>query len=401
MDNGSLDNNLGRRVDHSSRRNIVSSSRNPNSQSNLNTSPDLIIQNRAPIRVSDVNVNINTQSDKPMWYPRVLVLGPGGIKGFKTLGFLSPLEDSKFLEYIDTYCGVSVGAIIALLTIAGYQIREIVGEAAKFDIFKEIGNFNVQSIMSNKGLMSNEPVRRRLNQLILNKFGTIPTLHGLYMQTGKAFVTVTLNATDEECVMMGPFTHPNVSCVDATMFSMNVPFIFYQLVHHGKIYVDGALANPYPIDYFDDGKTNILGIYLKGTTKTPPRTNSDPPGPIIQHIESQPAMSVGIYFNKIFHSLIDQRRGHIIQQASAACRHVCLEATTNDTMGYGVNTDDKARMLVEGFNEGKLFLAQMQNNTYIDPKIPEISRYTYPPYYTLGETETSQEPINVLPSMAS
>ena len=164
------------------------------------------------------------------WFPRTLVIGPGGVKGLKVLGFLSPIEDAGILEYVDTYCGVSVGAVISLLIVAGYKIREIVGEAATLDIFKDIENLTVQSMVENKGFMSNEPFRKRLSQLILNKFGTIPTLYNLYMLTGKAFIAVTLNATDEECVMMGPFTHPRISCVDATMFSINIPFFFFQLL---------------------------------------------------------------------------------------------------------------------------------------------------------------------------
>lgn len=325
-----------------------------------------------------------------LWIPRVLVIGPGGIKGFKVLGFLSPLEDSKFLNYIDTYCGVSVGAMICLLMIAGYEIREIVGEAAKFDIFKEISSINIQSIMSHRGLLSNEPLRKRLSQLVLDKFGTIPTLHGLYMQTGKSLITVTLNATDEEAVMMGPFTHPNISCVEATMLSMNIPFIFYQLVYNGKTYVDGALANPYPVDYFDDNSTNILGIYLKGTTKAPLVTSNVPPaqGSILQKIdESQTSIPLGLYSNKIIHSLIDQRRNHIIQQSSSKCRHVSLETSTNDTIGYGVTTEDKAKMLVEGFNEGKSFLYSIQNNTYSHPSSPDNQKYKYPPYYMLSSEQ--------------
>jgi len=46
--------------------------------------------------------------------------------GIINLGFLSPIEDFGLLNYVDTYCGVSIGAIISLLIISGYQIREII-----------------------------------------------------------------------------------------------------------------------------------------------------------------------------------------------------------------------------------------------------------------------------------
>lgn len=299
------------------------------------------------------------------WYPRVLVIGPGGVKGLKVLGFLAPLEDSGLLNFVDTYCGVSVGAIISLLIISGYQIRELISEGTNLDLFKEIHNFNFQTSMENKGLLSNEPMKKHLSQLILDKFGNIPTLHNLYMRTGKAFITVTLNATDEECVMMTPFTHPSMSCVDATMFSMNIPFIFYQLIYKHKIYVDGALANPYPIDFFDDGKTNILGVYMKTIHKKD------------LHSESLP---ISTYCLKIFHSLMDHRRNHIIQLSSNLCKHVCLECDNVDTTGSSLDIDEKVQMLVDGFNRGKKFLYQLQSNTYVGPKIPPHLYYSYPPY---------------------
>ena len=354
--------------------------------------------NRSIITPIDPTVNDANDITPPgsSWYPRVLVIGPGGVKGLKVLGFLSPIEDSGLLDYVDTYCGVSIGAIIALLIIAGYQIREIVGEAATLDIFKEIGVLNFQSSLDNRGLMSNEPIRKRLSQLIINKFGNIPTLHGLYMRTGKSYVAVTLNATDEECVMMGPFTHPNVSCVDATMFSMNIPFVFYQLVYHGKTYVDGALANPYPVDFFDDGNTNILGIYMKTIhPKNIQPTASSRPGTIIQHIENTVApLSIGAYSLKIVHSLMDQRRNNIIQHSSSRCRHICLETKTTDTMGSNVNIEERAHMLVEGFNDGKKFLSQLITDTYIGPKIPAKLSYVYPVYYMMGDSDGTVDIID-------
>lgn len=296
------------------------------------------------------------------WYPRVVVLGPGGAKGLKILGFLSPLEDAGLLDYVDTYCGVSVGAVIALLIVCGYQIREIVGEAAKIDMFKDFNSIDIKSIIDNVGLMSNEPIKRQISQLIIDKFGNIPTLYNLYMRTGKSFVCVTLNATDEECVVMGPFTHPDISCVDATMFSMNIPFIFYQIIYNGKTYVDGVLANPYPVDYFDDTHTNILGIYLKNDVNQP--------------------TSLGSYLQKIVHSLTNMMRANIIQAASNRCKHVRLKTKNIDTMGYGISITDKATMLVEGFNEGKEFITQLET-TPIPPiqHIGEKLRYVYPRYY--------------------
>lgn len=317
------------------------------------------------------------------WIPRVLVIGPGGFKALKVLGFLSPIEDKGLLEFIDTYCGVSAGAIISLLLVCGYHIREIVGEVATLDLFKDLENLTIRAIVDNRGFLSNEPIKKRLSALVLKKFGSIPTLYGLYMQTGKAFISVTLNATDEKCEMMGPFTHPSVSCIDAALFSMNIPFVFYQLMYHGKTYVDGALANPYPIDYFDDSNTNILGIYVK-TDNTITNTLENSHNPIIERVDEDSQLKLPSFCYKIIHSLMDQRRYQIMQCSSDKCKHVCLSTKILDMVGYGITKEDKANLLVEGFNEGKSFLSKIDDGSYENAPFPEKEIYSYPPYYLIN-----------------
>jgi predicted acylesterase/phospholipase RssA len=306
------------------------------------------------------------------WYPRVVIIGPGGIKGLKMLGFLAPIEDVGLLEYTDTFCGVSVGAIIALLIVAGYQIREVVGEASNLNLFKDMRNVSFKSIIENCGLMSNESMKRRLTQLMIDKFGLVPTLYNLYLQTGRAFVAVTLNATDNQCVIMSPFTHPNLSCVDVALFSINIPFIFYQLMFQGKTYVDGALANPYPIEYFDNTTTNILGLY---TTSLNCKEH-DPVSPIE-------------YSWKIINALIDQRTLEAVKNSSSLCKNICLSSDICDLIGYTISIEDKAHMLVEGFNEGQSFIASLRLNSE-GPPVPRIqNRYPYPRYYMIEPYEVT------------
>ena len=284
------------------------------------------------------------------WYPRVIVIGHGGIKAFKILGFLCPVEDFGLLQYIDTYCGVSIGAVISLLIVCGYEVRDIIGFGTKLDIFRELINFD------SKTFASNEPLRKLLINLVVNKFGNVPTLYSLYMMTGKALITTTLNITDEISVMQGPFTHPDISCVDAVMFSMNIPFHFYQLTYQGKTYVDGTLANSYPTDYFDDNNTNILGIYTKvRTTQDNTLTN---------------------YYVKIINCMTDRHRNNVVSQSSDKCKHISLEAVLSQEESIVT----KAEMLVEGYKIGNTFLSSLKRNNSkitISPK----QKYKYPEYF--------------------
>lgn len=315
--------------------------------------------------------------EKNDYKPKVLVIGPGGIKGLKTLGFLSPLEDYGMLDDVDVFCGVSIGAVICLLLLIGYKVREIVGGAITFDIFKDfddIKNFNLQDMIQNRGLISNEPARKHLSNLVIDKLGIIPNLRNLYLMTGKSFVTTTLNATDNKCQVLDMNNNPDLSCIEAVLFSTNIPFIFYQIIYQSKIYVDGALANPYPVDYFDNEETDILGIYM--TTK---EINKNP---IIKEISDNFQISdLSGYFNKIFDALITQRRNDIIQKSSKFCKHVRLECVNADLTGKNLTITDKSLMLVEGYNEGKKFISDVTNNIFVNSYIPPKQLYQYPPKF--------------------
>lgn len=279
--------------------------------------------------------------------PRTLVIGPGGVKGYLALGFLCPLEDRNFLEKVDTFAGVSVGAIISLLLVVGYKVREIIGISEKLELFKDVSNFSFPYIMENQGLLSNQPIRQVLINYVMKKMGNVPTLHELYLKKGKSLITVALNATDEKEEIITPFNSKDILCVDAVMYSMNIPFFFYKLMCNNKIYVDGALANPYPVDFFDDGIHNVLGIFMCNTDKDEKK--------IIRKIVDKPIGFIE-YSSKILNSLLLQRRNSVLSRTSKMCRHVLLSYKNHDIISVVCGDKEKVEMLVEGYNKGREFL---------------------------------------------
>ena len=60
------------------------------------------------------------------WKPDIIVLGPGGSKGYIQLGALLRLELDNLLSNVVQYVGCSVGAIISLLMVVGYSANDII-----------------------------------------------------------------------------------------------------------------------------------------------------------------------------------------------------------------------------------------------------------------------------------
>ena len=179
-----------------------------------------------------------------------------------TLGALSYFEKTGFTDDVDTIIGCSVGTMIGVLMVAGYNILEIISEAADVDLFRDMNSIDLRKIKENTGVINNNIVRDRLSILLEAKFGMVPTMEQLYLATGICFCATTFNLTDKIPVYITADTHPHMSAVEVVLLSINIPFFLYRLAHEGCTYIDGAFGNPYPIDVYDDGNTNILGIYL-------------------------------------------------------------------------------------------------------------------------------------------
>lgn len=272
-----------------------------------------------------------------MWNPTGLLLGPGGVKGFMELGFLLYMEKKGLLINFDSFSGVSIGSIIALLIVCGYSIVEIINEASKTDLLEDISQLKIIDIQENAGIISQNKIRETLERLVIAKFGKVLTLEELYNATG-----VDLHMTSLELDKISPkplhfsrYTEPNASCVEATLLSANIPLIFRRLYYKGRCFVDGALGDPYPIHILDNGQRDVLGLYLAA-----------------DYGKEDTLMS---YIRQIFYVQMIQMRNKNIQQSSERCRHVPLYSTSMDPIGITMDQGNKLKMVTEGFEIAKRF----------------------------------------------
>ena len=276
--------------------------------------------------------------------PDVIVIGPGGCKGFLELGALLYLEKNSLLRNVKIYSGVSVGAVIGLLITAGYSITDIISEALQTNLFQDISHINFSDMKLNSGLISNEHISHKLSQLVRNKYGFIPTLKQLYMATGIKLVSVTMNIDTHIPEYLSHETDPDLSCVEAVLLSMNIPFLFYKMKYKGNVYIDGAFGNPYPIDQYDDGKSNILGLYIE-----------------TQYIGS----SNLTYLFKVLTSSIHEIRRRIQKASSSRCRHLIFPSNIIDVTGITVDTATKSQMVLMGHQHAMKFMTSEEPDEVI------------------------------------
>lgn len=288
----------------------------------------------------EVEVNIE-EVGADVFLPDILVLGPGGIKGFYYCGALSFFEEERILVNVGTIVGCSVGSILGLLINAKYTCLEILSEAASIDLFVDINSIKLENIKNNIGLMSNTIISDKLNFLMKKSFGRIPTFSQLYDETGIRFSVVTYNLTQRKPVYMSAKTHPDMSVVEAVLLSCNIPVFFHQARYNGDVYIDGAFVNPYPIDLFDDENIKTLGLFVDSIPN---------PSELVQ--ENTSFKSIISYISSVAYSSIGQIRKMLIRSVKSECRHLQLKTPI---VGLSTDMTSKYNMWKEGYEKARQF----------------------------------------------
>lgn len=266
----------------------------------------------------------------------VLVLGPGGLKGFMELGALYRLNDG-FLDGILTYVGVSIGSIICMLHLCGLSFIEISDVGIDINLFANLNIGNIGDMIEGKGMVSHSLIRDILHKAILRKRSNIPTFTQLYQSTGKNFMATSYNLTRRKTYYFTRFTHPDMSVVEASIASSSIPGIFYQYMYRNEIYIDGAFGNPYPIDVVDDGSSNILGIYIHNGSRLDPSN-------LTKNLSA------------ILHAPISELRRRIIENSSKRCKHLILDSNIN---GMQVDREERVSMFHHGYQTAISFLISL------------------------------------------
>ena len=176
-----------------------------------------------------------------------LVLSGGITKGFGIVGSLQYLQDVGVLSGIRKFVGTSIGAIISYLICIGYSPVEIMIISRQRRVFEKMTNIDVMNVMSGNGAISFHIFQEILEKLTVEKVKKFLTLSALYEKYGKELVCCTYNVTLQRPEYISHRTHPDLSCVVALRMSANLPFLFEAFVYDDQKYLDGGLADNFPI----------------------------------------------------------------------------------------------------------------------------------------------------------
>ncbi len=288
------------------------------------------------------NNDINNTNE--LWKPNVFVLGPGGAKGYLELGLMLKFEQEDYLSTLKEFIGCSVGASIALLTVVGYTVTQIINDCIDMNLINDITDINIEHLTDSPGLLRVKTLENLLKTRVQDKFGMVPTLKQLYMATGILLIIVTFNLDKMRPEYLSKDTDPDLSSVEAAMMSMAVPALICPRIYKGNVYIDGAIGDPYPILHLDNGENDILGVYIDS-----------------EHSSHSSDRSIPRYLYRCAQASMKVLRDQAIKQASDRCKHIALRTPVMDTTGMSLTNGAKRAMIESGYKSATIFLIKIKD----------------------------------------
>lgn len=294
--------------------------------------------------------------------PKYMTIGAGGMKGLSELGSLFWFWTNGNLTDISAYCGSSIGAIICVLLALKYTPYDIMLYALETKLFDDISQIQFTQIVHEYGLLSNtnysDNIAKRLKEMIINKVGFIPNLSELYKITGKRIVIVIASLKQEEEIAADHNSHPNLNLVKALRSSSNVPVLFGKLEHQKDYWCDGAILNPFPINYLDDGITEMLAI---GVTDRIPWSFHD-----INAME---------YYNRIVNLPLKRLTEYAIANASDKVLIIMIPVEDDPGLGKWNNeVDQRLKIFMDGYWYTDKFLREIKPEKITWDETPELTK---------------------------
>lgn len=188
--------------------------------------------------------------------PKVgLALGGGGARGFSEIGVLRVLEQEKIP--IDVVVGTSVGSLIGALYADTGKVLDAEFQAVSVNE-EDIFDYKALAILSG-GLVKGERLEQFLEAHLKHK--TIET-----MKVPFAAVAVDLMAGRAVAFERG-------SAAQAVHASAAIPGVFIPVEFGGRLYVDGGVADPVPVDFArQKGADVVIAVVIpSGPPAVPPR----------------------------------------------------------------------------------------------------------------------------------
>ena len=185
-----------------------------------------------------------------------------------SLGCIKYLEEKDMLSSIKNFVGTSAGAMICFFLVLGYKSTDIntfLANHLSDPVIASLDPSQVLNILNDYGISDGSNFIELMKRILFSRTRLHDiTFIELAKMTGKNLVVCVSNLTDEKEEFFCIDSKPNMSVIQALRISCSIPIIFNPVTLDDKIYLDGALYNNFPMNYFKNNNKlhDILGINI-------------------------------------------------------------------------------------------------------------------------------------------
>lgn len=276
---------------------------------------------------------------------KTLVLSGNSTNAIVSLGALQVLYDNDILNQVSTFVAVSSGSIISILLAIGYTPLDILIHLCAKKVYQTVPPINMSNILlSGKPVMEFTPIKACIEEMIIDKIGHIPTLQTLSDYTeGKKVVFTVYNLSDHKREYITELTHPQLKVSEAVHMSCNFPVMFSPYLYENKFYIDGGLADSFPVEYaINNTQHPIVGIYIKN--------------PLPQYDPNNTTALVTLDLLKLMFSIHTEA---VLEDKAKRCESICNILEINQKSNF-FNFDSTSHDIISlfdiGYDKGKTAL---------------------------------------------
>ena len=194
-----------------------------------------------------------------------LILGPGAMGYFATLGHLQALQDKKELQKVLEISGASSGALTGLMYIL-YKgdIKKIIKKSLTIDIEKAT-KLHLHSFLEHYGFICTSHLKDIMRDMCEKMMSNPdPTFQELYEFSDIKYHVSAYCVTDNQTEYFCVDTHPQVKILDIICASFAVPFLFTSVKFNDKLYIDGGTNEKIPaLPFLNKDGHKVYAVEIK------------------------------------------------------------------------------------------------------------------------------------------
>lgn len=260
---------------------------------------------------------------RPPTRVETLVVSGGGMKGVASLGAVVALKKAGMLRGVKTYVGTSAGALVAAALATDRANLKTLFDLANL---KYRADIDLSRLLATFGLDSGRHLDRWISILVGDKC----TFQDIFQKHGVRLVVCATNLTERTPEYFSVDTTPTMDVALALRMSCCIPLYFSAVKHDGKVYVDGAVADNFPLAWAADrfGASTVMGITFR------PRA-SDPGNSLEEYVGALLECSTRRHYN------LDDRR------------ILALDTGARSAFEFAMSKRDMKKLYISGYHQAK------------------------------------------------